>query len=175
MTRTEWEARATAVLEPAPDLNVSLRSYAYDLVTRDVVQSTYAAVLANPRFQREAAESLGLPDSVRDKVRVKVGRGTRAATMTVTVTSPDPRVAEQVAHATLESARSYIDPLNRLFVLRVAPPEAGGPPSQRQLRVSVPAAGALVVAAAGLAVIAYAGSQLGLKWSRRASARAPSG
>lgn len=165
--RTEWQARATAVLEPAPALDVSLRSYAYDLMTRDVVKSTYEAIIGNVRFQHEAAEALGLPDSIHEAVRIEVNAAARDATITLTATSPEPGLAEQMVHATLDSARSYVDPLTELFVLRVTPPVARAS-SRRHLQWSSPAALGLLVGASGVALVAYAGTRIGLSRNHRA-------
>ncbi|MFN2555474.1 MAG: hypothetical protein ABR592_01145 [Nitriliruptorales bacterium] len=159
--RKEWQARVTAALEPAPDLNVSLRSYAYDLVTRDLLKSTYAAIISHERFRRDAAETLGLPDSVEQKVRVEVDVGPRDTTITVIATSPQREVSEQMAQATLESARNYVDPLAGLFVLTVAP-SADVRSSRRHLPLSSPAGAGIIVAAGALALLTYAGMRLAL-------------
>lgn len=156
--RPMWRAHATALLEPAPGLNLSLRSWAYDLLTRDVVRSTYEGVVGDPRFQREAADVLGLTRPDREAIQVEVTSGTRDATVTVTVRSPQREVAERMAHTTLESARTYLTPLGGLFVLRLAPSAAV--PSQRHPEVSAAAVGYVAAAATGLALLAYAVTRL---------------
>jgi O-antigen ligase len=153
-----WSAERIATLEPvrssSPDPYQFSDPYQYDVLSRELVVPTYAAIVGAPRFRDEAAARLGLTGREAKVVRLSVTGRPRAALITVTATSADRLMAEQLAAATLDSAQRYSRSIGQPFVLTAIPPGPGSRPVTQVAGARL----ALVVAFGGVAaMLVYAG------------------
>jgi O-antigen ligase len=153
-----WSAERVAALEPvrssSPDPYRFSDPYQYDVLSRELVVPTYAAIVGAPRFRDEAAARLGLTGRELRKVRLTVTGSPRAALITVTATSTDRLMAEQLAAATLDSAQRYSRTIGQPFVLTPIPPGPGSRPVAQVAGARL----VLVVAFGGVAaMLVYAG------------------
>jgi hypothetical protein len=123
-----WTATVTTQLQPAAGSETAT-PYVYDVLSRPVVVATYAAILADPRFVREAGDRLGLQQPERGQARVQVGQVPRSAVFEVTVTSPRRTDAVALAPGLTEAAAAYVQRLDSLYALAPAAAVAGSPPS----------------------------------------------
>lgn len=117
-----WSTRYSALVLPRSGAATDFDAYAVELLSRQPVMPTFAAIVGSPRFQVEAADRLGLAPAARDDVDVGVLASTQSTAVTVTATSSDPRLADDMSRGVLESGRSYVNSLERLFV--VSPPSS---------------------------------------------------
>jgi capsular polysaccharide biosynthesis protein len=147
-----FEGRARAAIVPAvahrqPD------AYEFDVASRRGVVDTYAAIVGTRRFRDEAGEQLGLPPAQRRDVDVAVRGSATSAIVDVSVRSPHRRVAASMAAAILERGRTYIDGLDRLYVLRPVTP---APATRPGTVVHPPALAVALLAAVAAALAAWA-------------------
>jgi len=126
---TRWAASVTTQLQPAARSETAT-PYVYDVLSRPVVVATYAAILADPRFLREAGDRLGLQQLERGQARVQVGQVPRSAVLEVTVTSPRRTDAAALAPALTQAAAAYVQRLDALYVLAPATAVTGSPPAE---------------------------------------------
>ncbi len=124
-----WSASASAALKPTADLDgvdPGLQNWVIDLLSRDMILPTYAAIVDQPRFRREAAAELGLSIEGAEAASLRVTSSTRAAVITVVARGQEPGLAEALALGTLEQGERYIRSLDRLYVLTAPVVAPGG-------------------------------------------------
>jgi hypothetical protein len=146
-TGQRWTASAAGVVVPNPRLSrAGQNAYDHDVLTRGLVVPTLAAVLADGRFEREAARRLGV-DPRANGVDVRVASAPASAVITVTAGADDHRAAAGMAREILRSGMRFVSQIDGLYVIRSG--AHGDAPRLSLQRATAPAA----ILAYGVAVL----------------------
>lgn len=119
-----WSATVPVQLQPAGD--PAATPYVDDVLSRPVVTATFAAILADPGFLRDAADRLGMGRSRTRAAEVTVRQAGGSAVLFLTVTGRQRDEAAALAPAVVAEAIRYVEDLRTLYALRPAVP--GHPP-----------------------------------------------
>lgn len=119
-----WSATVPVRLQPAGV--PAATPYVDDVLSRPVVTATFAAILADPRFLRDAADRLDLGGSGVEAAQVRVRQAAGSAVLLLTVTGRQRDEAAALAPAVAAEAIRYVEDLHTLYALRPAVP--GHPP-----------------------------------------------
>jgi hypothetical protein len=112
-----WVADATAQVVPRVQDRSAASAYEYDLLSRGTLVPTYAGIVADPRFQREAADAAGTGGTAAGAAEVSVNSAPIAALITVSAVSADRAVAQRTAPEVLARGQDYIASLEGQYVL----------------------------------------------------------
>jgi hypothetical protein len=163
--QSEWTAAATASVVPGADVDLEARQYSFDLLSRDVLMPTFAQVVANPRFHREAAIAQGLTQDEWHGVRIAVDGSPRVSVLSVEVRARTRDLAERMALAVLEEGRSYLNQIAPLYIVEPpSPSPEGGGAGIRLERLALAKTGAASLLLAAMtygALLRRAGAALG--------------
>jgi len=128
-----WSATVPVRLQPAGD---AATPYVDDVLSRPVVTATFAAILGDPRFLRDAGDRLKLQRAAVDAAQVTVRQAAGSAVLLLTVTGRQRDEAAALAPAVVAEATRYVEDLRTLYALRPAVP--GHPPElERPARYGV--------------------------------------
>lgn len=115
---SSWVAEVSGAVVPLEQPDPAATAYDYDILSRQLVVPTYAAIIGNPRFQAEAAELLDITDDERRAVHVGVSSSFTAASVTVRTRGPDRDVSDAMAEAVFSQGALYIGQLGLRFVVQ---------------------------------------------------------
>lgn len=127
-----WAASASAELTVTRSASHADLAYEFQALSRENLIRTYAGVLADRRFEQEAASELGLDlDDGRWEVRVASVHPSRL--ILVRAVAPEPRQAQLLAERVRSAGVDYVNSLGPLFGLDAVQ----GEPALRRVDVEV--------------------------------------
>lgn len=144
-----WVATARAVVAPAGASQGS--AYATDVLSRQTVVLTYAALAREPTFLQAAVEAADLPPAAAGEVEVSVVQAPSTDVIDVVIAAPGREDAGRLATGLLRQVQDYVGATNGLYVLRPLGGEQTRreqPPARRLLPLALAVSGGLCLALA---------------------------
>lgn len=146
---TQWQSTAPVEVKTRTNSPYS-SAYQLNVLSRQSLTNTYLALLANPRFTREAEDTLRLSQDERLRTTVTSKPEGGSAIFSVVVTSPTQQGARQVAKHTRASAADFVKNIRPLYVFEARPKSDKTVPVQQLRTARAGAIGAFGLLLAGV-------------------------
>lgn len=112
-----WTAESQAVVLPGNDLDAATNADYYETLSRGQIPATFAEVLNDGSYLRQAERAAHAPNKDRDQVRVEAVVVPNTALISVRVTAPTPQLAEDIANQLLRVAETGTEKLAKPYEL----------------------------------------------------------
>ncbi len=148
-----WVGEAAGLVKPGPATPQGYEGYTQILAGYPGLLGSFAEVIDQPGFKRDAADQLGLDPELARKVSVTVSSRNNTTVILATAASDSRAEAEEMASAVLATGAEFVNTkLDGVFVVE---PVAGdsGVSAGRMIAIDGGAAVAVFLVAAGLAVV----------------------
>lgn len=119
-----WVAERQVVVIAGEDADGRYLPYSYDLITRGLVGTTYAAVLEDAKFTRGAAADLGWDMDDLGSTEVSASYAPASQVITVRVAGDDPNHVRGLAARIIARGTGYVAGLDEPFVVAAVDPDS---------------------------------------------------